>query len=896
MGIGHGIYAGVNAGVKPGSRSVVDFRTLVAGIGISIQTDVNSLTITNTQSLPNLGDLAGLLAVKNGGTGVATHPTNGIIVGNGASPVAAIDAPTVSGTSLHWNGTAFEWKAPSVTVDAYTKTEVDTLLSGIPAPIDAYTKPEVDSLIAGLPVPVDAYTKPEVDALIAGIPEPIDTYTKLEISDMVDNVMDYVQNLDFYTKEEVNALLAGLSSGSNLPLIRKPVNLYPQDQEEVAEYEYILEESVFRDVYQIGHAASHYVVSEDPMCVEPYVLDVTWNLELGDQPQLPELPSLMSVEPEEVGYRPTLERLQPAKTYYWKVRQQDLEGLWSEWSNVTMFTTSVNFGGPSADIVTPVVLFPFNNRDLIPVDMIMLGSDYEVNGDYSEMAYSEWEIDENANGYINPPLVIKSEPGSTSVSSPHGFGLWVASDPTETVDVVPAFQVAAANGLQYSVGYTTESNKRKANGIWVSKHDSWGDERWSILLDNTRYEGPSAVVATSSDLLIATEIVDGDVIKSCIIKIEGRSGEVMWAKEISFSSSSRSQTRVSSLQVDWDDSIYLGGDIYTESPQKAVAFVAKYDSAMTAAAWFNVLSTEENPQYSNRPTDVCLAVHQSNREVYLTMNSYQNGSIITAMKINRTGSIVARKTFGGGEHFMHSFSSTKCTLGKYGDLTISSNFSHFFDYGDGNIEEAPASTFIAQFDLTTDEMYWQMLVDISPNYQTYLVPGDDGMVYAVSTFVEDAVKKMFVAAYTTSGSIAWNKKISESNGTSLNVTSIMLQNEEVGIQACMESHNKVATTIHLNMAGDMASSGIGLLIDDLYPVSNDMDFVIANGALTYEPSTLNMLTKVYTGSTGVYATRKVEVALRKSATYRCRCRYHSVNGGVSEWSEYETFYTELGNH
>ena len=97
----------------------------------------------------------------------------------------------------------------------YTKTEVDAL---IPEPVDAYTKTETNSLLAEKADKETTYTKTEVDALI---PEPVDAYTKTEtnslLAEKADKETTYTKTevdalipepVDAYTKTETNSLLA----------------------------------------------------------------------------------------------------------------------------------------------------------------------------------------------------------------------------------------------------------------------------------------------------------------------------------------------------------------------------------------------------------------------------------------------------------------------------------------------------------------------------------------------------------------------------------------------------------------------------------------------------------------------------------------------------------------
>lgn len=106
LGIGNGIFAGSNGG----KDVLLDFRTIVAGNGIQIDTDATTLTITNTGTLEsNLNNLAGALGVAKGGTGATSLPGHALLLGNGTNPIQSISLPTSANTVLTWDGSNYVW-------------------------------------------------------------------------------------------------------------------------------------------------------------------------------------------------------------------------------------------------------------------------------------------------------------------------------------------------------------------------------------------------------------------------------------------------------------------------------------------------------------------------------------------------------------------------------------------------------------------------------------------------------------------------------------------------------------------------------------------------------------------------------------------------------------------
>jgi hypothetical protein len=112
LGIGNGIYAGSN-----GQHDVkLQFRSIVAGDGISIEGDAETLTLTATGAISTtLNELQGILNVQKGGTGAGADglPVHALLLGNGAAAIQSIAVPSDLGAVLTWNGMDYEWIVPA---------------------------------------------------------------------------------------------------------------------------------------------------------------------------------------------------------------------------------------------------------------------------------------------------------------------------------------------------------------------------------------------------------------------------------------------------------------------------------------------------------------------------------------------------------------------------------------------------------------------------------------------------------------------------------------------------------------------------------------------------------------------------------------------------------------
>jgi hypothetical protein len=106
LGTGEGVFAGSN-GVK---NILLEFRSIKAGSGITLQGDAQSIVITSTGTVTtDLSLMEGLLTVPQGGTGKTAFDVNGIVIGNGAAPLQSIAAPSGENEYLSWSGSEYVW-------------------------------------------------------------------------------------------------------------------------------------------------------------------------------------------------------------------------------------------------------------------------------------------------------------------------------------------------------------------------------------------------------------------------------------------------------------------------------------------------------------------------------------------------------------------------------------------------------------------------------------------------------------------------------------------------------------------------------------------------------------------------------------------------------------------
>lgn len=111
LGGGAGIFSGVNGATDV----VLDFKSIVAGSGIAVLVDANSITIRATGSGGGGGGGASAFVDLTDGPG-AIAP-RGILVGNAnGDAIGFIPSPTVADSVLSWGGSSFIWTsvAPGV--------------------------------------------------------------------------------------------------------------------------------------------------------------------------------------------------------------------------------------------------------------------------------------------------------------------------------------------------------------------------------------------------------------------------------------------------------------------------------------------------------------------------------------------------------------------------------------------------------------------------------------------------------------------------------------------------------------------------------------------------------------------------------------------------------------
>jgi hypothetical protein len=118
---GQGVF--VNTSGNGTGVVTMNFKSIIAGDGITLTSDANSITIANAS-----GD-AGILDISQGGTGSVNFPLNSILVGNGLYPLNVIAPPESDGVFLYFNGTNFDWTSPNAiaTVTASQVTGLATV-------------------------------------------------------------------------------------------------------------------------------------------------------------------------------------------------------------------------------------------------------------------------------------------------------------------------------------------------------------------------------------------------------------------------------------------------------------------------------------------------------------------------------------------------------------------------------------------------------------------------------------------------------------------------------------------------------------------------------------------------------------------------------------------------
>jgi hypothetical protein len=84
-----------------------------------------------------------------------------------------------------------------------------------------------------------------------------------------------------------------------------------------------------------------------------------------------------------------LGKLQPATTYYWRVRHQDNHGKWSDWSAETSFTTASSLNAPPN---RPTNVFPTNGATDITSNPTVVSSAFSDPDLGDTHAASQWQV------------------------------------------------------------------------------------------------------------------------------------------------------------------------------------------------------------------------------------------------------------------------------------------------------------------------------------------------------------------------------------------------------------------------------------------------------------------------------------------------------------------------
>jgi hypothetical protein len=101
-----------------------------AGYVVTVNISQNGLTFTSLPPLALTGsitDAVGILSSSNGGTGLVAPAENSILIGLSASSLGTIQVPLVSNSILTWNGNQYEWiELPTLAVS--NDLDIETLI------------------------------------------------------------------------------------------------------------------------------------------------------------------------------------------------------------------------------------------------------------------------------------------------------------------------------------------------------------------------------------------------------------------------------------------------------------------------------------------------------------------------------------------------------------------------------------------------------------------------------------------------------------------------------------------------------------------------------------------------------------------------------------------------
>ena len=818
LGVGHGIYAGSNIGTE----TSIDFRTIVPGIGISIQTDANSLTITNTQSLPDLGSLGGTLLVNHGGTGLSEIPANAILVGGDDEQLGVIPAPTSADTALHWNGTAFEWKAAS-------GEPVD-----IPEPIDAYTKQEVDALIAGIPTPesIDAYTKSEVDAKFTALPEP----------------------KDVYTKAEVDALLAALNTSPTgpsvgLPLIRKPINIEPAPNGTAVSYLQTLIESTYRDVYGVGQKAAHFVLSLNADCSDP-VID------------------------EEIGpydAKPALYDLVDSTRYYWKVRHQDEEGLWSDWSDITTFDTTDTFSTTGGGLKRPRIISPLNMAPNVGISPLLLGSDPEPLFGVETLLSSDWEVYDSADMALAPihtAYSVTYEP--TFYRIPVSMPVWMLAD-QGGANVVPEQLSISSNGELFTHG-KRYSNSWNDDKNWFAKYNKAGEIVWQFhTTDPNMNLVTCLMIDPTGNLYSAGAMLEDNGSYIIVTKMLSETGEVLWNKKLALTIGENSEfiINVQSMVMDDTNNIFLSGDAYDRNSGNTSGFIVKCDPDMNII-WQKTLDQDTNLRGGFVVTDL-------DGNSYVSAYAYPDQMHLVIMAFDPTGEIMWQTQLRD----ITQYANLTCKLNHDGVLVIF-GVAHYnwiwnpllvmVRISDGHVMSQN------KIEVETRD-YHKMAIDLDNNI--YLAGSEEGDYYG----------RVVLTKFNSTADCIWRRTLSLDG--SMTASDITVSNDSIFLQ-CVADTNGARAMIILKIDTDAVNTytPFGVTVDYVdAPEVTQANYTVQPGIVAVTAGGFVVSDIPMETSVSEYVGFGYGFSLSPDTTYYARVRYTGQTYGTSEWSELIQFTT-----
>lgn len=154
--------------------------------------------------------------------------------------------------------------------------------------------------------------------------------------------------------------------------VRKPTNISPANATPNAGVDMTFTGSVYAALYRLPQKAAQYQLSKNAGCVAPFVFDQA-------------VAGVNNV----FHY---LTNLEFSTQYYWRVRYQNIEDVWSTWSDVTTFTTL------AAGVNQPTITAPAPNATGVGEQPNFVASAFTAFGASDTHQSSDWEIWTGPNG------------------------------------------------------------------------------------------------------------------------------------------------------------------------------------------------------------------------------------------------------------------------------------------------------------------------------------------------------------------------------------------------------------------------------------------------------------------------------------------------------------------